>query len=109
MVDSARVHTSNHYADVTPQGFPLAPNDSTVWARKMSDGSIAVALYNENDTPKSIGIPSFVALGWSANAKVAVRDCWAHTDNGTALGSLKNVTVRAHATVVLRLSPVHDE
>ena len=33
-----------------------------------------------------------------------VRDLWAHTDNGTATGALHNVTVRAHATVVVRLT-----
>jgi alpha-galactosidase len=92
--------------DVTPQGFPTVAGDSTVWARNLSDGSIAVALYNEGDTPRSIGT-SFAALGWPASAKVAVRDLWAHTDIGTATGALQNVTVRAHATVVVRLSPVH--
>jgi len=33
--------------DVTPQGFPIVPGDSTIWSRKLPDGSIAVALYNE--------------------------------------------------------------
>jgi alpha-galactosidase len=92
---------------VTPQGFPTVPGDSTVWARTLSDGSIAVALYNEDDAPKAIGT-SLAALGWPSNAKATVRDLWAHTDNGTVVGALKNVTVRAHATVVVRLSRVHD-
>ena len=93
--------------DITPQGFPTVPGDSTVWARKLSDGSIAVALYNEQDTARSIGT-SFAALGWSGSAKTTVRDLWTHTDNGTATGALTNVTVRPHATVVVRLSPVHE-
>jgi alpha-galactosidase len=94
--------------DVTPQGFPTTPGDSTVWSRKLSDGSIAVALYNEGDTPRSIGT-TFTALGWPSSTKATVRDLWAHTDNGTATGVLKNVTVRAHATVVVRLSPVRSD
>ena len=91
--------------DVTPQGFPTVPGDSTVWSRNLSDGSIAVALYNEEETPRSIGT-SFAALGWATSTKAAVRDLWAHTDNGTAVGRLPNVTVRAHATVVVRLTPL---
>eukprot|EP01048_Picozoa_sp_COSAG05_P010063 COSAG05_NODE_866_length_6876_cov_11.223255_6_plen_134_part_00 len=70
-----------------------------------ADGSVAVALYNEEDTPRSIGT-SFAALGWPASTKASVRDLWAHSDNGTATGELKNVSVRAHATVVVRLTPL---
>ena len=76
-----------------------------MWSRNLSDGSIAVAFYNENDAPRSIGT-SFAALGWAASARASVRDLWAHTDNGTATGAVENVTVRAHATVVLRLTPL---
>jgi alpha-galactosidase len=91
--------------DVTPQGFPIVAGDSTVWVRNLSDGSVAVALYNEDDTPKSIGT-SFSAFGWASSTKATVRDLWAHTDNGTATGEIANMTVRPHATVVLRLTPV---
>jgi hypothetical protein len=94
--------------DSTPQGFPLpglSHGDLSVWARNLSDGSVAVALYNGGDTAQEIGVPSFTALGWPATLRAAVRDLWAHTDNGTAVGKLSNVTVRAHATVVVRLTP----
>jgi alpha-galactosidase len=91
--------------DVTPQGFPIVAGDSTVWVRNLSDGSVAVALYNEDDTPRSIGT-SFSAFGWASYTNATVRDLWAHTDNGTATGEIANVTVRPHATVVLRLTPV---
>ena len=75
--------------------------------RISADGSIAVALYNELDKARFIGT-SFAALGWPSSTKAFVRDLWAHTDNGTAVGELKNVTIRAHATVVVRLSPVRE-
>jgi hypothetical protein len=94
--------------DSTPQGFPLpglSHGDLSVWARNLSDGSVAVALYNEGDAAQEIGVPSFTALGWPATQRASVRDLWAHTDNGTAVGKLSNVTVRAHATVVVRLTP----
>ena len=94
-------------ASICPHHTALA-QDSTVWARTLSDGSIAVALYNEGDSPRSIGT-GFAALGWPATAKASVRDLWAHTDNGTVTGALGNVTVRAHATVVVRLTRVHDQ
>ena len=91
--------------DSTPQGFPVVHGDLSVWARNLSDGSVAVALYNEGDAARSIGVPAFAALGWPATQKARVRDVWAHTDNGTAVAELPNVTVRAHATVVVRLTP----
>ena len=30
--------------DVTPQGMPVVAGDSTVWARKLTSGAVAVAL-----------------------------------------------------------------
>eukprot|EP00040_Diaphanoeca_grandis_P023005 m.124567 g.124567 ORF g.124567 m.124567 type:complete len:580 (-) comp29065_c0_seq7:159-1898(-) len=94
--------------DTTPQGAPLSQHDTSVWARNMTDGSVAVALYNADDEDKLIGIPCFSALGWKTTAKATVRDLWAHTENGTVTGTLPNVTVGAHATVVLQLTPVPD-
>jgi hypothetical protein len=130
---------------ITPQGFPTVAGDASVWARNLSDGSVAVALYNEvrttpflhqfffgfkatnlrrqawdkhkeadqkrrrfpqADVARSIGITSFTTLGWTASSKARVRDLWAHTENGTVTGRFENVTVRAHATVVVRLYPV---
>jgi alpha-galactosidase len=80
--------------------------DLSVWSRSLSDGSIAVALYNDRDYAEAIGVHSFTALGWPATQQASVRDLWAHTDNGTAVGKLQNITVEAHATVMLRLTPM---
>ena len=82
------------------------PGDLTVWARHLSDGSIAVALYNEDNSARAIGVPSFAALGWPYKQQASIRDLWAHTHNGTAVGKVENVTVEAHATVLLRLTPI---
>lgn len=82
--------------------MPVVPGDSTVWARKLTDGSVAVALYNEDDAPKSIGV-SFAKLGWAASTKATVRDLWAHKDLAPATGMLKNMTVDAHASYLLLL------
>jgi hypothetical protein len=50
---SAQVIAINQ--DVTPQGRPIVDGDLTVWARMLSDGSVAVALYNQEDEPMDIG------------------------------------------------------
>lgn len=82
--------------------MPVVAGDSTVWARKLTGGAVAVALYNEGDTPKPIGV-SFEKLGWSATTKATVRDLWAHKDLAPAAGMLKNVTVDAHGSFLLLL------
>ena len=99
--------------DDSPQGFPVAhaPGKSDaasgVWARNLSDGSIAVALYNEHDSPQSMGV-DFASLGWKASTRAKVRDLWAHSDNGTVTGALPSTTVAPHATIVVRLTPVQQ-
>lgn len=89
--------------DVTPQGRPVVDGDLTVWARNLTDGSVALALYNENDEPASIGV-DFPRLGWTASTRATVRDLWAHSDNGTVVGSIRNMTVRPHAVILVRLT-----
>ena len=46
----------------------MVGGDSTVWARHLTGGDVAVALYNEGDAAKSIGA-TFASLGWSATTK----------------------------------------
>lgn len=97
--------------DVTPQGRPLYnpnnPADISIWARNLSDGSIAVAFYNQNDTALSLGPVSFAALGWGSGTMANVRDLWAHADLGTVTGSFPasgGVNVPAHGTFLVRLT-----
>jgi alpha-galactosidase len=91
--------------DVTPQGRPLDPSDLSVWGRKLSDGSWAVALYNQDEAEADLAV-DFGRLGLT---KASVRDLWAHADLGVfdgaypAKGSTRSVA--AHATVLLRLTP----
>ena len=73
----------------------------------LSDGSAAVALYNENDAPMELFV-SFADLGWAAGTSAAARDLWAHADLGTftdrypAAGNTR--TVAPHESVMLRLT-----
>ena len=95
--------------DVTPQGRPIKDGDISVWARALSDGSVAVALYNENDAPlgASVSFKDLPAVGWGAGTVAAVRDLWAHADLPAATGRYPAqgaVTLAPHQTVLLRLT-----
>jgi alpha-galactosidase len=101
--------------DVTPQGRPVVTTDSTVWARFMTDGSVAVALYNEQDTAQTIGLdfaklgamtpaPIASASSWGPTTTAKMRDLWTHTDNGTVTGKIAPMTVLPHQTIVVRLT-----
>mmetsp|Transcript_39657 Transcript_39657/g.123579 ORF Transcript_39657/g.123579 Transcript_39657/m.123579 type:complete len:522 (+) Transcript_39657:61-1626(+) len=93
--------------DVTPQGRPVKDGDLRVWSRHLSDGSVAVALYNEEDKEQELAV-DFTDLGWAPDTLAEVRDLWAHEDLGTfhgrypAQGDFRKVP--AHATALLRLS-----
>ena len=78
-----------------------------VYARNLSDGSAAVCLYNPSDEPAA-GSFDFASLGWPALTVASVRNLWLHTSEGDASGrypSQGNVSVEAHGTVMLRLTP----
>jgi len=95
--------------DVTPQGRPINGNDLSIWARVLSDGSIAVAFYNQDDTPANINV-DFSALpyvNWSSSTTVSVRDLWAHSDLGSFTGSYPqtgSVNVLPHQTHLVRMT-----
>lgn len=95
--------------DVTPQGRPVAAGDSTVWARALSDGSVAVALFNADDAPAAIRAV-FASWGWPAGTAAAARDLWAHADLGTFTDAYPagaaGVTVAPHATRLIRFTKV---
>lgn len=93
--------------DVTPQGMPIVQGDSRIWARNLTDGSIAVALYNEADHTIDVSV-QFTQLGWKDGTTASVRDLWLHHDEGSFTGRYPakgNVTVSPHETILLRLSP----
>jgi len=106
--------------DVTPAGRLLPSSLSTpgdaaaalVYARNLTGGSVAVALYNPLDGPAAASV-DFVQLGWAQGAAAAVRDLWEHKDLGVAVERFPAVeaplTLDAHATVLLRLSPISPQ
>lgn len=96
--------------DITPQGRPInGPSDLTVWARVLSDGSVAVAFYNQEDSPANINVQftNLPVVGWSSSTTVSVRDLWAHADLGSFTGAYPqtgSVTVAPHETHLVRMT-----
>ena len=93
--------------DVTPQGRPIKDGDLSVWSRQLSDGSVAVAFYNEADEEQSMSI-SFEDLGWESTTAAKVRDLWSKSDEGTFTGWYptqgKQVSIEPHATKLVRMT-----
>jgi alpha-galactosidase len=92
--------------DETPQGRPLDEDNPAVWARHLSDGSVAVALYNAADAAVALSV-DFGALGWATGTRAAVRDLWSRSDLGVFDGRYPKaggVDVEPHATTLLRIT-----
>ncbi|MEU3661823.1 NPCBM/NEW2 domain-containing protein [Streptomyces sp. NPDC032940] len=75
-----------------------------VVAKEMRDGSRAVALFNESDTPQRITTDA-KAVGLPDAPAYTLRDLWQHRSSHTA-GTL-SATVPAHGTVLLRVRTDH--
>ncbi len=71
------------------------------WARKLSDGSIAVGLFNTGYLPQTIEV-DFAEVG--APGKVTVRDLWRQKDAGEFEGKY-SVEVPRHGCALLKLTP----
>ncbi len=73
-----------------------------VLAKPLAGGDVAVALFNEGDTPATL-TTSARAAGLGAAPAYTLRDLWAHTTTETA-GTI-SAQVPAHGTVLLRVAP----
>eukprot|EP00929_Paragymnodinium_shiwhaense_P065002 TRINITY_DN32633_c0_g1_i1.p1 TRINITY_DN32633_c0_g1~~TRINITY_DN32633_c0_g1_i1.p1 ORF type:complete len:453 (+),score=99.34 TRINITY_DN32633_c0_g1_i1:38-1360(+) len=100
--------------DVTPAGHRLAASTVTggaqIFARKLSDGSTAVAFYNPEDEQAKAHL-EFSAFGWPAGTTAAVRDLWAHKDLGSYTDRFPkedDFVVAPHATSVFRMTPAKE-
>jgi len=74
-----------------------------IWAKKLQNGDQAVIFYNSHDLNNATLVLTWQQLGWSANAKVAVRDLWYRTDMGVFQGNYK-ATVEPHDNFYFRAS-----
>jgi len=73
-----------------------------VYARVLTGGDVAVALYNEDEVEEEAGF-DFELLGWPTGTKASVRDLWLHKDLGEFTDAFPKVKVEPHSTMVLRL------
>lgn len=85
----------------------LISNACQVWTRLLSNGTLAMVLYNGGEELRehSIAAP-FEKLGidgWDANTTVSARDLWLHKDLGTFQGSYQ-ATVEMHAVNFVALT-----
>jgi alpha-galactosidase len=83
------------------QGYRVRSDGSTqVWAKPMSDGSVAVILLNDRRGPVSLATTA-QAIGLRTAASYTVRDLWKHTD-GVSDGRIE-ATVGTHAAAMFRV------
>jgi alpha-galactosidase len=74
-----------------------------VLAKKLANGDVAVAFFNETGASASISTTAS-AVGLGGAAGYALRDLWAHKTTNTT-GSTWTQTVPSHGTVLLRVHP----
>jgi len=106
----------NEYAIAVSQdplgqmGIRLSPNQNTqVWARKLNNGDVAVALYNRGEPKAVTGAAAditvdFTTAGIDLEGKVTVFDIWAKKAVGTMTQKYSAKAVPFHGTAFLRLS-----
>eukprot|EP00040_Diaphanoeca_grandis_P019754 m.104590 g.104590 ORF g.104590 m.104590 type:complete len:510 (-) comp27577_c0_seq1:36-1565(-) len=101
--------------DVTPQGIPVMPGNSSIWARFLSDGSVAVAFYNENDAAMSTrldfsalaqmnSMPATSAGDWGPTTKANATDLWMKSSSIVTGGypASGTISVAPHETKMFR-------
>jgi hypothetical protein len=100
----AGVHCdSENFAFAVCDCTPPALKPAMIYARNLSDGSVAVALYN----PEDVANPASLDLELIGFKSAKVRDLWARKDLGTFVGRYPetgNVTVEAHGAAMLRIT-----
>ena len=74
-----------------------------VLAKKLADGDVAVAFFNETGASASISTTAS-AVGAGGAAAYALRDLWAHKTTNTTSSSWTE-SVPSHGTVLLRVHP----
>jgi len=70
-----------------------------VWARPLSDGTMAVGLFNRDLVPRTVSV-KWSELGLSGSQ--VVRDLWRHQDLGAKSDGF-SVTVPRHGVVLVKV------
>lgn len=88
-------------ADPAATTADLTAATAVVLARPLSDGSMAIGLFNRGDQPQAVSI-NWSSVNW-AGKKLHARDLWKHADVDLS-GDTYSATVPAHAVVMLKVS-----
>jgi alpha-galactosidase len=80
-------------------------NGHWVLSKPLANGEVAVALFNETNSPATISTAA-AAVGLPKAAAYSVRDLWQHSTTETAGGL--TASVAPHETVMYRVSPKVD-
>jgi alpha-galactosidase len=107
MTDSARAIMTNAdviAVDQDPLVARASPSaaDPRVLVKPLRDGAVAVALFNADDGPATIGA-DLGAMGLAATYCYTVRDLWSRTE--TASSAAITISVAPHDTTMLRVTP----
>lgn len=97
--------------DTTPAGRLVdepTSGGALVYARNLTGGDVAVALYNPEDLQTSAKL-DFALLGWKASAVASVRDLWSHKELGHLREEDCKFAVVSHGTRMLRLSVLQGD
>ena len=108
--DALRILSNKEVIDINQDPLGKAghrvaqKSDKEVWAGPLSDGGVAVVLFNPGPSPAAI------TADWSdvflqPNQTVTVRDLWMHKDLDKAFKSI-SATVPSHGVVMYRLTPL---
>ena len=73
-----------------------------MWAKKLTDGSQAVILFNRGQADATIAV-SWQELGLRFDAELNVRDLWAKKDLGPVKGTL-SATVPGHDVLMVKVA-----
>lgn len=85
------------------QGHPVLHRGATsVWAKRLAGGDVAVLMLNAGDTPTRVSAP-LRALGVRPAGRYVVRDLWTHRD--ALSGPVLSAGVDRHGVAIFRVLP----
>ena len=92
------------------QGYFVGDNDhggeySSVWAKPLEDGSIAVGIFNLGERPARLAVVGWESIGLHDQRPCQVRDLWAREDLGVHTSNY-TATVARHDVKLVRITPV---
>lgn len=77
-----------------------------VWAGPLHDGSQAVVLLNRVDSGSEPITVQWTDIGFPVSCPAVVRDLWEKKDLGTFTGNYTSPNINAHASMMLKITPV---